>query len=75
MYTYTGWIEDQSFVNIFELLKIYTYLIYFIDSTSNIWVSLMPNLTRLSWTIRLSAKEFMFSNCGAGEDSWESLEQ
>ena len=26
-----------------------------------------------SWTIRrLSDKEFIFSNCGAGEDSWES---
>ena len=29
-----------------------------------------------SWTIRrLSAKELMLSNCGAGEDSWESLGQ
>ena len=29
-----------------------------------------------SWTIkRLRAKELMLSNCGAGEDSWESLGQ
>ena len=29
-----------------------------------------------SWTIRrLSAKELMLSNCGVGEDSWESLGQ
>ena len=28
-----------------------------------------------SWTIRLSAEELMFLNCGAGEDSWESLGQ
>ena len=26
-----------------------------------------------SWTIKLSAKEMMFLNCGVGEDSWESL--
>ena len=26
-----------------------------------------------SWTIRLSAEELMILNCGAGEDSWESL--
>ena len=26
-----------------------------------------------SWTIKLSAKELMFLNCGVGEDSWESL--
>ena len=26
-----------------------------------------------SYTYRLSAKELMLSNCGAGEDSWESL--
>ena len=26
-----------------------------------------------SWTIKLSAEELMPSNCGAGEDSWESL--
>ena len=25
------------------------------------------------WTIKLSAKELMLLNCGAGEDSWESL--
>ena len=29
-----------------------------------------------SWTIkRLSTKELMLSNCGAGEDSWESFRQ
>ena len=30
-----------------------------------------------SWTIKkkLSAEELMSSNCGAGEDSWESLGQ
>ena len=28
-----------------------------------------------SWTKRLSAKELMLSNCGAREDSWESLGQ
>ena len=28
-----------------------------------------------SWTVRLSAKELMLLNCGAGEDSWESLGQ
>ena len=26
-----------------------------------------------SWTIKLSAKELMLSNCGVGEDSSESL--
>ena len=26
-----------------------------------------------SWTIKKTAKELMPSNCGAGEDSWESL--
>ena len=27
------------------------------------------------WTIRrLNVKELMLSNCGAGEDSWESLD-
>ena len=26
-----------------------------------------------SWTIKLSAEELMFLNCGVGEDSWESL--
>ena len=28
-----------------------------------------------SWTIRQSTKEFMLPNCGAEEDSWESLEK
>ena len=28
-----------------------------------------------SWTIKLSAEELMFLNCGVGEDFWESLEQ
>ena len=28
-----------------------------------------------SWTIKLSPEELMFSNFGAGEDSWESLGQ
>ena len=27
----------------------------------------------MSWMIRLSTKELMLSNCGAGEDSGESL--
>ena len=27
-----------------------------------------------SWTIKLSAKELNFLNCGVGEDSWESLD-
>ena len=26
-----------------------------------------------SWTIKKAAKELMFSNCGVGEDCWESL--
>ena len=26
-----------------------------------------------SWTVKLSAKEWMLLNCGVGEDSWESL--
>ena len=30
---------------------------------------------RVGPQIRLSAKELMLSNCGAGEDSWESLGQ
>ena len=37
-------------------------------SSSHVWL----------WELdhgELSAKELMFSNCGAGEDSWESLEQ
>ena len=28
-----------------------------------------------SWTIRQSTKDFMLPNCGAEEDSWESLEK
>ena len=28
-----------------------------------------------SWTIKVSAKELMLSNCGVGEDSWDSLGQ
>ena len=26
-----------------------------------------------SWIIKLSTEEMMLLNCGAGEDSWESL--
>ena len=28
-----------------------------------------------SWTVKVSAKELMLSNCGVGEDSWDSLGQ
>ena len=27
-----------------------------------------------SWTIKVSAKELMLSNCGVGEDSWDLLD-
>ena len=35
-----------------------------------LWMELLPLQKRLQ---RLSAKELMLLNCGAGEDSWESL--
>ena len=38
-------------------------------SSSHVW------MLRAGPLRRLSAKELMLSNCGAGEDSWESLGQ
>ena len=42
---------------------------------ANLWFILVIMYRCESWTIRKAkkAKEILFSNCGAGDDSWESL--